>query len=221
MSAGKKQTDRNTERAINVLSAGASALLLSIAHLRPQFWFISFFALLPFLWRLRRLNAGRAVTLGITLAVFFVLGNCADDLIGAPKTFLVKLLSFGVAFGFFAYIVRRATRKLGFDPLFVALVWLPIEFVLIRFAGLESIFTIADSGSPFIVRFCALFGVLLGSLVVLWSNSFLLLIIQRVGDRMPSRSRAPVEILQPAFASVTKEVSEGGSYSLPHVRAPP
>jgi hypothetical protein len=60
----------------NFLFAGSSACLLVVANLFPHYWYLSFFALTPFLWRIIRLDALGALQLGLFLvSVSFPSGN--------------------------------------------------------------------------------------------------------------------------------------------------
>ena len=42
---------------VDFIYGGSSALLLSLAHIFGDLWFISFFALVPFLWRIFQINS--------------------------------------------------------------------------------------------------------------------------------------------------------------------
>ena len=63
-----EHSDRSLRLLNHFLFAGGSALILSIAHIYPEYWFVSLFALVPFLWRVTRANLPDSILLGIILA---------------------------------------------------------------------------------------------------------------------------------------------------------
>ncbi len=221
MAAGAEFSVQGRDPSADFLAAGSSALLLSFAHVYGELWFILLFALVPFLWRLCCVSLTGAASLGIMLATFFVCATSVRDLILTPDIFLLKLFALNAAFVVFALIINRARRHLGFDPLFIALLWLPLEYALIHFAGLGDIFSISNSGCSLVIGFCSLFGILLGSLVVILGNSLLLLIIRYLRQWMLSRTRLSTECNKKARSPVDEILLERRWYYFPDVRAPP
>jgi hypothetical protein len=215
------QKDHNTERSANFLAAASSAILLSFAHVFGELWFLSLFALVPFLWRLCRVNVRGAISLGLMLATFFVCATSVSDLVFAPKIFLLKLFALNAAFALFGLTINRARKYLGFDPLFIALLWFPLEYVLIHYAGLRAIFSISNSGSSLVIGFCSLFGILLGSLVVVLSNSLLLLILRYVRHWLFSHDGFLTASDSKSYRALHEVILERSWYSFPDVRAPP
>ncbi len=213
--------DHHADLSLSFLCAASSAILLSFAHVFGELWFISLFALVPFLWRLCHVNLRGAVSLGMMLATFFVCTTSVSDLIFAPKIFLLKLLSLNIAFALFGLIVSRAKKSLGFDPLFIALLWFPIEYVLIHYAHLGAIFSISNSGSSLIIGFYSLFGILLGSLVIVLGNSLLLLILRYVGQWLSSCNELLTESDKSPYPTIDEVILERRRYYFPDVRAPP
>jgi len=221
MRVSARYRDHNTDLSANFVPAAGSAILLAFAHVHPELWFISLFALVPFLWRLNRVSLKGAISLGVILATTYVFATSTSDLLFAPKTFLFKLFALNVAFALFGLAINRVRRLLGFDPLFIALLWFPIEYVLIHYAHLGAIFLISNSGSSLIIGFYSLFGILLGSLAIVLGNSLFLLILQHVGQWISSCS----EFLTGSDnnpRSVFDEVTlERRWYCFPQPRSPP
>jgi hypothetical protein len=173
---------------INALSAVSSAVLLSIVHAYPRFWFVSLFALVPFLWRLCYLTRRGSIALGIMLATSFALITGITELSINPTIFIFRLISLNAAFIMFGYGVNRIRKSYGFDPLAIALIWFPIEYVLISFANLGGVFSISQPGSKTVVGFYSLFGLVLGSLAVVLVNTLILLFLRYARGRLcPTR----------------------------------
>lgn len=213
--------DHNADLSLSFLCAAGSAILLSFSHVFGELWFISLFALVPFLWRLCHVNLRGAVSTGMMLATFFVCATSVSDLIFAPKIFLLKLLSLNMAFALFGLVINRARKSLGFDPLFIALLWFPIEYALIQYAHLGAIFSISNSGSSLLIGFCSLFGIMLGSLAIVLANSLLLLIVRYVGQWVLSRKDILTESDEKGHLSLSEVILERTWYYFPDVRAPP
>lgn len=75
------------------LYAGSSALILSLAHIYPAYWYVSLFALLPFLWRLTRANLSESVVLGIILAGCYAFLVFIGEILVSPWTFFLSFSS--------------------------------------------------------------------------------------------------------------------------------
>ena len=221
MALNNRYEDHNADRSLDFLCAAGSAILLSFAHVFGELWFISLYALVPFLWRLCHVNLRGAISLGMMLATFFVCATSVSDLILAPKIFLLKLLSLNIAFALFGLAISRARKAFGFDPLFIALLWFPMEYVLIHYAGLITIFSVSNSGSSLIIGFYSLFGILLGSLVIVLGNSLLLLILRYVGRWLSSCNEFLTGSDDKSYSLFNEVILERRWYYFPDVRAPP
>jgi hypothetical protein len=82
----------------NFLYAGSSAFFLLVANLFPNYWYLSFFALIPFIWRIIRLDALGALQLGLLFGFsFFSIYKLPDALTIALGTVLFALFGWVVA----------------------------------------------------------------------------------------------------------------------------
>ena len=221
MALNNRYEDHNADLSLSFLCAAGSAILLSFAHVFGELWFISLFALVPFLWRLCHVNLRGAISLGMMLATFFVCATSVSDLIFAPKIFLLKLLSLNIAFALFALAIHRARKAFGFDPLFIALLWFPMEYVLIHYAHLGTIFSISNSGSSLVIGFYSLFGILLGSLAIVLGNSLLLLILRYVRRWILSGKDLLTAGDKEVYPLIDEVILERRWYYFPDIRAPP
>ncbi len=221
MALNNRYEDHNADLSLSFLCAAGSAILLSFAHVFGELWFISLFALVPFLWRLCHVNLRGAISLGMMLATFFVCATSMSDLIFAPKIFLLKLLSLNIAFALFALAIHRARKAFGFDPLFIALLWFPMEYALIHYAHLGAIFSISNSSSSLTIGFCSLFGILLASLVIVLGNSLILLILRHVRRWILLDKDLLTASDKESYPLIDEVLLERCRYYFPDVRAPP
>jgi hypothetical protein len=205
----------------NILAAGASAAMLALAHEIPKCWFVSLFALVPFLWRLWYLPRSQAISFGLMLATLFILFTDAGRLVAAPAHFLSRLILANVVFAVFSFGVSRARKSIGFDPLAVALIWFPLQYVLISYTGIGNILQIPRLGSGIIISFCSMFGLLLGSLVFVLINSLIFMLVNYVREKIISADRKINKNEASVFSSSEEAVFEKRWFCFPDVRAPP
>lgn len=203
------------------LPAGTSALLLSIAHIQPMMWFISLLALVPYLWKLKRSDLPGSVVLGTTLAVCFSFVVFIDEIRISPAAFAFKTIILISIFSIFGIAVNRIKRYIGFYPIFIASLWIPLEYFLIRHAGIGAILDFSASGSSGLIRFASLFGILTISFFIMLINSAILLLIEcarRIRFSVIGLIFSNTGILFRRFENIglTKRW-----YSLPNLRAPP
>ncbi len=206
----------------NLVWAGSSGIILAFVHAHPELWFISFFALVPFLRRLFHVGPRGSVELGVIMATTYMFATGLGGLILDPKAFLLKLVTLNIAFAVFAYIINRVKRRLGFNPLLIALLWFPIAYVLLHFTKLGTVFFVSDSVSNLIVGFCSLFGILVGSLVVILGNSLILLFIKYVEQKAPARKESLKKDYEDETYYTSEDiVKERIWHYLPEPRSPP
>lgn len=203
------------------LCAGSSALILSVVYLHPEYWFISLFALLPFLWRLTRANLCGSLVLGIILASCYAFVAFTGEVLVSPWTFLFKLFLLSLVFSVFGIAVNRIKRYTGFNPLFIAALWLPLEYVLSHYAHLDSIFTISGTDSTLLIRIGSLFGMLLVSFAIVFINSLILLVLKRVVQALRSHTTFPAKDHKRLYPSFKDIILERRWYYFPDPRAPP
>ncbi len=203
------------------LCAGSSALLISAAQLYPEVWFLSIVALVPFLWRVIRASRAESLLLGVILATCYALVARANELWIAPGPFLLKLLALNLVFCIYALAVNRLRKTIGFHVIFVAALWLPLEYLLDSVVGIGSIFSLAAGDSSFVIRIGSLFGMLMISFVVVIVNSLILILLKELARALLT-GRALVfttpRRTYPPFKHIT---FQRRSYYFPDRRAPP
>jgi hypothetical protein len=176
------------------LPAGTSALLISVSHLRPEYWFVSLFALVPFLRRAVRVGLFESMALGALLATSYCFVTVGIAAWGTPSAFLLKLLSLNVFFALYGLLVNRISKHIGFNVIFIAVLWLPIEYALNHYAHMGSIFTLQEGrGSTVFLRISSLFGVLMLSFFVVLINSLILITTEHFLRALCSSATLPAE----------------------------
>ena len=171
------------------LCAGSSALFLSIINQYPEFWFISMFALVPFLWRVIKETLSGSIILSVILAGCYVFIAYSHEIVVYPSTFLFKFICINFIVSVFGIAVNRINRYLGFNPIFIAALWLPLEYGLTHYAGFETIFAFTQSGSGFVLRLASLFGFLIVSFCVILINSLILMLFEHAYSKGCSNSK--------------------------------
>ncbi len=203
------------------LPAGISALLLSIAHFQPLLWFISLFALVPYLWKLKRIDLQGSIILGATFAICFSFVAFIDELLLSPAAFGFKVLVLIIIFSVFGIAVSRTSKHICCYPIFIAALWIPLEYFLIHYAGIEEIFNSRSIGPNWLIRMGSLFGLLTISFIIMLINSAILLLIERarrIRFSVIGLIFSNTGILFRRFENIglTKR-----RYYLPNLRAPP
>ena len=201
--------------------AGSSALLISLAHLYPELWFVSFLALIPFLWRATRVSPFESVVLGALLATSYLFTTVPVASLAAPGTFLSKLLALSALFSFYAIAVNRMAKHVGFNAVFIAVLWLPFEYSLRNYTGLGSIFTFPATDSTLLVRIGSLLGMLVVSFLIVLINSLILILLKHVAQA--ARSHATFQAKDPKrpYPPFTQILFQKRWYYFPDPRAPP
>lgn len=203
------------------LAAGSSALLLSIVHLYPVFWFLSLFALVPYFWRLKRAGLVDSAVLGLILAVCFSFVIFVEDLRAAQEAFLVKLFALSFILSLFGTIVNRIEKHFGYYPVYIAALWLPLEYCLIRYGGTGMILNLRAADSGCLARIGSLLGLLTISFFIVLVNSVGVMIIEYAGRKLFSTLNSQY-CPRPKSFSVFESIESTKRWNyLPDLRAPP
>ena len=167
-------------RGENFLFAGSSAFLLLVANLFPHYWSLSFFALTPFLWRLIRVDALGALQLGFLFGFSFFSIYKLPGFLTAPVLTLLTVALGSVLFAIFAWAVARAKEKLGFNPVFVALLWVLFELALLKILITTAGENLQVHPTGFFHGLSVLFGFLAVTFLIVLVNSILVFAIEKI-----------------------------------------
>ncbi len=203
------------------LYAGTSALLLLVASLFPAYWYLSFVALTPFLYRIMRAGVSEALRLGFLLGLSFFVVSSVDSLLFFPLATIPKIAGGTLLFSLFGLAVGLARRKWGFNPFLVALLWVVFELGLIKLGLAGGLFESVSLSSPFLHGMAALFGFLVVSVVIVLVASFVVLAIDKAIKLAGARRRSVAVgrstwIVDPASYFCFKQI-----YLVPEGRGPP
>ena len=162
------------------LYSGTSALFLLVANLFPSYWYFSFIALFPFLWKVNRASAKEAFRLGFLLGLTFFTFWSVDSFSLAPVSTILKILGGTFLFALWGWAVGLIKQYFGFNPIIVSGLWVFFELALIKLGYTSGLLTHSTPTTPFILRLATLFGFGIISFIVVLLNSFLIKAIEYV-----------------------------------------
>ncbi|UCE66794.1 MAG: hypothetical protein JSU85_01930 [Candidatus Zixiibacteriota bacterium] len=163
---------------MHFIFAGSSALILSIAYIYTDFWFIYIFALLPFLYRVVNTDLRGSVIAGLFLALSFVFVISTDNFINSPIKYVGNILLLCFTFILFSAAVNRLKRYIVLSVLLFAALCLPLEYFHKSYFEFNSVFASLKSDAGFIFRAASLFGFLSIAFLIIAVNSLLLFLIE-------------------------------------------
>jgi apolipoprotein N-acyltransferase len=202
------------------LYAGASALLIAVARLHSDYTFVSLFALVPFLWRAVRAGLVESLVLGAILGTLFCFVTSQSTVREIPTVILFHLPVAVILFSFYGIAVNRISKHIGLNAVFLAVLWLPVEYSL-GLVQLGGLFDVSASDSAILVRVSSLFGALVVTFLIAVTNS-LILVASRHLTRL-SGSKAPLRAggAEEAVATCVENAIRKLWYSITAIRGPP
>jgi apolipoprotein N-acyltransferase len=210
-----------TAWAESFIFAGSSALLLLLANLFPQYWYFSFVALTPFLYRIIKAAPSESLRLGFLLGISYFGALTGNLFITSPLDSALEIFSGTVLFTLFGWSVGWARQRWGFNPTLIAVLWVGLEIGLVKLGFTQGFFGEQGVSHPFLHGLVGLFGFLAVSAIIVLLNSLLVLAVIK-----------SLEVRKPGWkASVIKQISWGFPpprnlfvekvYLVPEGRAPP
>jgi hypothetical protein len=217
--------------------AGSSAFLLLVANLFPEYWYFSFFALIPFLYKIIKAEPSESLRLGILFGLSFFTVSIVGSSLTSPLSSILKLLSGIGLFGLFGWTVGRARKRWGFNPSIVALLWVGLEIGLVKLGmnqngsdlgfaqnlglGIGGLFGKAELSHPSLHALVGLFGFLAVSAIIVLLNSLLVLAIVKTLELTRPRGKTIREEKRIWDLSSTPGLFAQRVYLVPEGRAPP
>jgi hypothetical protein len=156
---------------------GSSALLLLVANLFPEYWYVSFFALTPFLFRIIKVTPSESLRLGFLFGLSFFTVSVINSPTASPLHPLLTLLFGTGLFSLFGWALGWARKQWGFYPSIVALLWVGLEMGLVKMGFVDGILGKSEFSHPFFSSLVTLFGFLTVSAIIVLFNSLLVLVI--------------------------------------------
>ncbi len=201
--------------------AGSSALLLLLATLFPQYWYFSFFALTPFLYRIIKATPGESLRLGFLFGLSFFGASLVNSLFTSPLVSALQLLSGTALFALFGWTVGWARKRWGFYPSIVAVLWVGLEMGLVKLGFAGGLLGEAGFSHPFLHGLVGLFGFLTVSAIIVLLNSLLVLVVVKTLEIKRPRGKTATEDARILDLFFTSGLSAQKVYLVPESRAPP
>jgi hypothetical protein len=217
--------------------AGSSALFLHLVNLFPEYWYVSFFALTPFLFRIIKATCGErlvlseaegsrtmpreSLRLGFLFGLSFFAVSVIDSQMNYPLPPLLKLLSGTGLFALFGWIVGWASHRWRFNPFIVALLWVGLEMGLVKLGFIKGLLGQGEFSHPFFGGLVALFGFLSVSAIIVLLNSLLVLVILKTLAIKRPRGKTVQEDERTWGLLSTPGFFPKKIYLVPEGRAPP
>jgi apolipoprotein N-acyltransferase len=210
-----------TAWAESFIFAGSSALLLLIANLFTHYWYFSFFALVPFLYRIIKASPRESLRLGFLLGLSYFGALTGNLFIISPLDSALEILSGTVLFTLFGWSVGRARQRWGFNPSLIAVLWVGLEIGLVKLGFTQGFFGERGASHPFLHGFLGLFGFLAVSAIIVLLNSLLVLaVIKSLEVKRPRWKARVIKQISWGF-SLTRNLFAEKVYIVPEGRAPP
>lgn len=217
----KKDTAAAEDYFLCSFSAAFSALLLSVAHFHTEFWFILLFALVPYLHQLRKSSWRGVLLSSISIAsIYSVLIITHESLIN-PGIYLLKFGLLNLIFILFGSGIKLIKKSIWFNSVFIAALWLPLEFLVIRYIGLGAIFALPSQSHDLVCRLATIFGFLTISFFIILANSVILLLFDHifVNGSIESACDEFKSHIVPSFLKFSRFFND--AYGVINSRAPP
>ena len=160
------------------LHAGTSAFLLSAAHVFPDAWPIATLALVPFLWCVIKVGFSRSVILSTMLGASYVLTMHYSTMVASPLSLIFKVIAASAVFAVFAVAVKYLRSRWDLYPVFIAILWLPLEYFVAGKTSLGGILSPAKGGAGILVRVASIFGILTVSFVIVLINMVAVVLLE-------------------------------------------
>jgi apolipoprotein N-acyltransferase len=201
--------------------AGSSSFLLLIANYVPDYWYVSFFALTPFLYRIIKATPSESLRLGFLFGFSFFTISVVDSLIITPLPSVLKLLSGTTLFALFAWTLGEARHRWGFNPFILVFLWVGLEMGLVKLGFFSGLLGRAEFSQPFLHGLVVLFGFLAVSAIIVLLNYLLVLAIVKTLRFTRSTARIVQKDEKMLQFLYTHGLFAQGVYLIPEGRAPP
>jgi hypothetical protein len=210
-----------TTWAESFIFAGSSALLLLLSHLFSVYWYFSFFALVPFLYRIIKATPTESLRLGILLGASFFAVSLTDSLPVSPIPALSKLLLGTGLFALFGWTVGWARKHWGFYPSIVAVLWIGIELGVMKLGVSGGLFGKIVTSNPVLQSLITLLGFLTVSVIIVLLNSFLVLVIVKTLELNRIKEKATQEAQNEWWFSIDCNIFSEQTFMMSEERGPP
>jgi apolipoprotein N-acyltransferase len=210
-----------TAWAISFVFGGSSALLLLVANLFPAYWYFSFFALTPFLYRIIKATPEESCRLGLLFGLSFFGASATGWPEIPPFLAAIRLLCGTALFAFFGWIIGWARQRWGFNPSLVAVAWAGLELGLGKLGFAGGVLGETTFSHPMLHGLAGLFGLVAGSAIIVLLNSLLALALTKVIKAAKTAVRTAIEDVRTWDLIFAVNFATEKTYLVPEGRAPP
>jgi apolipoprotein N-acyltransferase len=203
------------------LFAGSSALLLLVANLFPHYWYFSFFALTPFLYRIIKASPFESLRLGFLFGLSFFGASSVNFFVISPLPFLLRLVSGTALFALFGWAAGWARKHWGFYPSIVAVLWVGLEIGLVKLGFTQGLLGEVEFSNSFLHGLVGLFGLLTVSAIIVLLNSLLALAIVKTLGAAKAKVKTSAEDKRTWNLLFVRNLFTEKVYLVPEGRAPP
>lgn len=188
--------------AVCFLYAGSSALLLLLANL-TNYWFLSFVALVPFLYKSNQSNESTGLRLGLVFGLSFLAIASIDALVVSPLIALLRILFGTVLFAGFGWSLGWVRCRFGLNPVLVAVLWVALEAGLVQVGFTDGLFSEAKLTTPVLNSIGTLFGFLIVALIIVIINSLVIAAVEaavaivRAREHISSEGKSNWDLILP------------------------
>ena len=196
--------------------------MLVSANKYPDFWYLSFVALIPFLYKASRISGARAIKLGFLFGLIFCTLSNIDIVYSLrPEGFFNILLGISV-FVLFSFLVSRISSSIGFNPVIIATLWVLLELTLFQLGYSPELLTGTTAGGRLVQKTSIIFGLVSISFIVLLINGLLIAGFDRVLGCFKVKANHVGGSSSVQFGFFDRiHIFNSYSYQLPFRRAPP
>jgi apolipoprotein N-acyltransferase len=194
---------------------------LLVANLFPAYWYFSFFALTPFLYRVIKATPGESLRLGLLFGLSFF-GASATGWVGiSPLLAVIRLFCGTALFALFAWTIGWARQRWGFSPCVVAVLWVGLESSLAKLGLAAGLLGATGFSHPLLHGLAGLFGLVAASAIIVLLNSLLALVLTKVIKAARTGVRTAIEDVRTWDLILAVNFSNEKTYLVPEGRAPP
>lgn len=172
---GDMSCGRSVILAEDFLFAGTSALLLLVAGYCSDLWYFAFVALVPFLYRVDRVDPRRGFRLGTLVGIAYLAVGHPGTVMPWSAIALVRVALGVLLFGGFGWGIGRLRGHRIAQIIYIGSLWVMVEYLLTVTAVLPAVFGMALTRSSALWHVGVLGGCLAVSFIIVVLNSLLLL----------------------------------------------
>lgn len=177
----------------NFLAAGCSGLMLALPQLFPELQFIILFALVPFMWKIKKCSLVESICLGSFLALSYAL-VIIPDFFDLSASVIQQILPLLAAFSLFGLFLNCLKRIRAYNIVLAALIWVSFQYFLWTNTQFNLLFSSKPVGPHSTIKAVSLLILLSISFIMILINSILTTIVDRLYSDNPAMEKTASKI---------------------------